>query len=94
MRSFAKIKLSRKTHSMPEVNAPLLAYTKIENQRMLRPKFRPLALLNSYAFKKCSRTKMARTLMAHLPGLARNIIMVPTGNLKHNPPWMAGTTLA
>ena len=36
---------------------------------------------------------MAQTLMAHLPGLARSIIMVPTGHFMHNPPWMAGTNL-
>ena len=36
---------------------------------------------------------MAKTLMAHSPGLARTIIMVPTGHLMNNPPWMAGTTL-
>ena len=41
-----------------------------------------------------SRTSMARTLMAHLPRLARTDIMVPTGLFMHIPPWMAGTTLA
>ena len=40
-----------------------------------------------------SRTSMAQTLMAHSPELARTIIMVHTGHFKHNPPWMAGTTL-
>ena len=40
-----------------------------------------------------SRTSMARTLMAHSPGVARTSIMVPTGHPMHNPPWMAGTTL-
>ena len=40
-----------------------------------------------------SRTSMARTLMVHSPGLARTMIMVPTGHFKHNLPWMAGTTL-
>ena len=34
---------------------------------------------------------MARTLMAHLPGLARIITIVPTGYFMHHPPWMAGT---
>ena len=34
---------------------------------------------------------MARTLMFHSPGLARTIIMVPTGHSMHNPPWMART---
>ena len=29
--------------------------------------------------------------MAHSPELARTMTMVPTGHLKHNPPWMAGT---
>ena len=42
---------------------------------------------------KYSRTSMAQTLMAHSPGLARTMIMVSTGLLKHNPPWTAGTTL-
>ena len=42
---------------------------------------------------KYSRTSMARTLIAHLPVLARAIIMIPTGHSMHNPPWMAGTTL-
>ena len=37
---------------------------------------------------------MARTLMAYSPGLARTMIMVPTGHFKHNPPWMAGLPLA
>ena len=32
---------------------------------------------------------MAQTLMAHLPGLVRTIPMVPIGNFRHNPPWMA-----
>ena len=36
---------------------------------------------------------MVQTLIAHLPGLTRTNIMVPTGHFKHNPPWMAGTTL-
>ena len=36
---------------------------------------------------------MARTLMAHSPGLAKTIITVPTGHFMHNPPWMARTTL-
>ena len=36
---------------------------------------------------------MARTLIAHIPGLARTIIMVPSGHFMHKPPWMAGTTL-
>ena len=41
-----------------------------------------------------SRTSMAQTLMAHSPGLARTIIIVPTGNFMQNPTtWMAGTTL-
>ena len=40
-----------------------------------------------------SKTSMARTLMAHSPGLARTIIIVLTGRSMHNPPWMAGTTL-
>ena len=40
-----------------------------------------------------SRTSMAQTLMAHSPWLARNIILVHTGQFMHNPPWMAGTTL-
>ena len=31
-----------------------------------------------------SRTSMTQTLMAHLPGLARTIIMVPTGHFMHN----------
>ena len=39
-----------------------------------------------------SRTSMARILMAHSPGSARTIIMVPTGQFMHNQPWMAGTT--
>ena len=34
---------------------------------------------------------MARTLMVHLPGLARTIIMVPVGHFMQNLPWMAGT---
>ena len=34
-----------------------------------------------------SRTSMARTLMAHLPRLARTDIMVPTGHFMHNPPF-------
>ena len=29
---------------------------------------------------------MVRTLMAHTPGLARTIIMVPTGHVMHNSP--------
>ena len=29
---------------------------------------------------------MVRTLMAHSPGLAKTIIMVPTGHSMHNPP--------
>ena len=45
------------------------------------------------AFKMYSKTSMARTLMAHSPGLARTIVMVPTGHFMHNRPWMAGTTL-
>ena len=40
-----------------------------------------------------SRTSMARTLMAHSPGLAKTINTVPTGHSMHNLPWMAGTTL-
>ena len=36
---------------------------------------------------------MALTLIAHSPGLARTIIMVPKGQFMHNPPWIAGTTL-
>ena len=36
---------------------------------------------------------MARTLMAHSPGLTRTIIMVHSGHLKHNPPWIDGTTI-
>ena len=36
---------------------------------------------------------MAQTLMANSPELARTTIMVPTDHFKHNPPWMAGTTL-
>ena len=39
------------------------------------------------------RTSMVRTLMACSPGLARTIIMVPTGHFRHNPPLMGGTTL-
>ena len=35
---------------------------------------------------------MARTLMAHSPGLARTIKMVPIGHSMHTPPWMTGTT--
>ena len=42
---------------------------------------------------KYRRTSMARTPMAHSPGLARTMIMVPTGHFKHNPSWMTGTTL-
>ena len=54
------------------------------------------SLTKAFAVHLCdkySRTSMAQTLMAHLPGLARTIIMVPTGHLMHNPPWLAGTTL-
>ena len=40
-----------------------------------------------------SRASMAQTLMAHSPGLARTIIMFPTGHFVHNPPWMARTSL-
>ena len=40
-----------------------------------------------------SRTSMAGTLMAHSPGLARTIIMVPIGHVRYNPPWMGRTTL-
>ena len=40
-----------------------------------------------------SRASMARTLMAHSPGLARTIIVVPTGHLMRNPPWIAVITL-
>ena len=40
-----------------------------------------------------SRTSMAQALMAHSPGLARTVILVPTGHFMHNSPWMAGTTL-
>ena len=40
-----------------------------------------------------SKTSMARTVMAHSPGLARTIIMVPTGHFIHNPSWMTETTL-
>ena len=36
---------------------------------------------------------MAQTLMAHSPGLARTIIMVPTGHFLHNHPWMARTII-
>ena len=43
--------------------------------------------------KKYSRISMARTLMAHSPGLARTIIMVPTCYFRLNPPGMGGTTL-
>ena len=49
-------------------------------------------LKKSFFFIIHSRTSMARTLMAHSPGLARTINMVPTGHFRHNPPWMAGTT--
>ena len=38
-------------------------------------------------------TSKARTLMAHSPGLARTIIMIPTCHFMHNSPWIAGTTL-
>ena len=41
-----------------------------------------------------SITSMAHSLIAHSPGLARTIIMVPTGHFMHNPPWMAGFSLA
>ena len=40
-----------------------------------------------------SITLMARTLMAHSPGLARAIVMVPTGHFMFNSPWMAGSIL-
>ena len=36
---------------------------------------------------------MARTHMAHSPGLARAIITVPTGHFMYNLPWMTGTPL-
>ena len=36
------------------------------------------------------RTSMARTLMAHSPGLTRTMIMVPTEHFKHNPPRHTG----
>ena len=36
---------------------------------------------------------MARTPMALSSGLAKTIIMVPTGDTIHNLPWMAGPTL-
>ena len=45
------------------------------------------------SFSIYSRTSMAQTLMAHSPGLARTIIMVPTGHFMQNQPGMAGTTL-
>ena len=36
-----------------------------------------------------SRTSMAQTLMAHSPGLARTIIMVPTGHFRIiHPGWV------
>ena len=41
-----------------------------------------------------SSTSIARTLIAHSPGLARNIIMVPTVHFSHNPPCMGGTSKA
>ena len=37
---------------------------------------------------------MAQTLMAHSPGLARTITMVPTGHLRQNLLRIGGTTLA
>ena len=40
-----------------------------------------------------SRTSMVGSLIAHSPGLARTIIMVPTVDLTQNSPGMAGTTL-
>ena len=40
-----------------------------------------------------SKALMAQTLMAHSPGMATTIFMIPTGIFMHNPPWMAGTAL-
>ena len=50
-------------------------------------------VVNPVTVYKYSRTSMARTLMAHSLWLARTITVVPTGHFRHNPPWMAGTTL-
>ena len=44
--------------------------------------------------RQCSGTSLTQTLMAHSPGLARTIIMVPLGHFMHNPSWMAGATLS
>ena len=50
-------------------------------------------LSERYTSQTCySRTLMAR-MMAHSPGLARTIIMVPTGHFMHTPPWMTGIAL-
>ena len=46
------------------------------------------------AFVNYSDTSMAGTRMPHSPGLARTMVMVPTGHFMHYPPWMARTLMA
>ena len=52
-----------------------------------------IIIKNTQIISRYSRISMARSMKAHSPGLARTIIMVPTGHFMHNPPCIAGTSL-
>ena len=66
-------------------------------------RFQSLYFENMKSLYMYSRISMTRTLMAHSPGLARTIfmiprmyttsVMMPTGHYMHYPPWMAGATV-